>query len=60
MELLNDNITMIMNFNKYIFSSIYCFDKYKPLYLEGDHFITVDDNPIESYINISFTSINDI
>lgn len=27
LELLNDNLTLTFNFNKYIFSAIYCYDK---------------------------------
>lgn len=53
MELLNDELTMIMNFNMPIFSACYAYSKI-PEIDENDK------NDIFNKINVEFTGINDM
>ena len=50
MELLNDELTMIMNFNMPIFSACYAYYKNTEL----------DEDSIFNKINVEFTGINDM
>lgn len=50
MELLNDELTMIMNFNMPIFSACYAYSKHKDM----------SENDIFNKINVEFTGINDM
>lgn len=50
MELLNDELTMIMNFNMPIFSACYAYSR-----IPG-----MDDGSIFNKINVEFTGINDM
>ena len=53
MELLNDELTMIMNFNMPIFSACYAYSKIPELDEN-------DKNDIFNKINVEFTGINDM
>ena len=53
MELLNDELTMIMNFNMPIFSACYAYSKLPELDEN-------DKNDIFNKINVEFTGINDM
>ena len=50
MELLNDELTMIMNFNMPIFSACYAYSKIDEM----------DKDSIFNKINVEFTGINDM
>ena len=50
MELLNDELTMIMNFNMPIFSACYAYSRIPEL----------DKDSIFNKINVEFTGINDM
>lgn len=53
MELLNDELTMIMNFNMPIFSACYAYSKLPEL-------DETDKDDIFNKINVEFTGINDM
>lgn len=53
MELLNDELTMIMNFNMPIFSACYAYSRIPELDEN-------DKNDIFNKINVEFTGINDM